>query len=176
MLNKVIKFLGRFGYYKLGLHMPVSYDRGGLLSQKFRAWCARQFLISVGSNVNIEHGAMITSLMSIGDNSGVGINAKIHGRVSIGKNVMMGPDCIIYTKNHAFSDTSVPMCEQGFQEEKPVNIGDDVWIGGRVIILPGVHIANGSIVGAGSVVTKDVPPYAIVGGNPARVLKYRKKI
>lgn len=174
MLKKIIRFIGRFTYYRLAIHLPVSYSRGGTFAQKIRAWCARQFLISVGSNVNIEHGAMITSLMSIGENSGVGINAKIHGRVSIGKNVMMGPDCIIYTKNHAFSDISKPMREQGFQDEKPVTIEDDVWIGGRVIILPGVHIANGSIIGAGSIVTKNVPPYAIVGGNPAKVLKYRK--
>lgn len=175
MLKKIIRFIGRFAYYKLAIHLPISYSSGGTFAQKIRAWCARQFLISVGSNVNIEHGAMITSLMSIGDNSGVGINAKIHGRVSIGKNVMMGPDCIIYTKNHAFENTSVPMCQQGFQEEKPVFIDDDVWIGGRVIILPGVHISSGAIVGAGAVVTRDIPPYAIAGGNPARVLKFRNK-
>lgn len=174
MITKITRFLARFGYYKIGIHLPISYGRFGIFSQKFRAFCAKRFLIHVGSNVNIEHGAMITSLMTIGDNSGVGINAKMHGRVTIGRNVMMGPDCIIYTKNHAFSDTSVPMCEQGFQEEKPVTIADDVWIGGRVIILPGVNIGEGAIVGAGAVVTKNVPPYAIVGGNPARVLKLRK--
>jgi maltose O-acetyltransferase len=66
------------------------------------------------------------------------------------------------------------MCEQGFYEEKPVVI-DDVWIGGHVIILPGVHIGKGAIVGAGAVVTKDVPEYAIVGGSPAKVIKYRKE-
>jgi maltose O-acetyltransferase len=66
------------------------------------------------------------------------------------------------------------MCKQGFEEAKPVYIGDDVWIGGRVTILPGVHIGNGSVVGTGAVVTKDVPDYAVVGGVPAKVLKYRK--
>ena len=54
-------------------------------------------------------------------------------------------------------------------------IGDDVWIGSRVIILPGVTIGKGAIVGAGVVVTKDVPEYAIVGGNPAKVIKFRRK-
>ena len=161
------------GYYWVGIHLPISYSRFGNIAKKFRAACAKNFLTHVGNNVNIEQGAMITSLMSIGDNSGVGINAKIHGRVTIGHNVMMGPDCIIYTRNHAFSDISIPMCKQGFQDEKPVTIGDDVWIGGRVIILPGIHISSGAIIGAGAVVTKDVPPYAIVGGNPARVLKFR---
>ena len=59
------------------------------------------------------------------------------------------------------------------QKIKPVIIGDDVWIGGRVIILPGVTIGNGAIVGAGAVVTRDVPEYAIVGGVPAKVIKMR---
>ena len=67
----------------------------------------------------------------------------------------------------------LPMCEQGYQDEKPIIIGDDVWIGGHVIVLPGVHVGNGAILAAGAVVTKDVPEYAIVGGNPARVIKYR---
>ncbi len=136
---------------------------------------ARKFLDFVGKDVNIEKGAQITSKMRIGDRSGVGINAKMHGTVIIGNDVMMGPDCIIYTRNHAFSDTSIPMRKQGFSEEKPVIIGNDVWIGGRVIILPGVHVGNGAIIGAGAVVTKNVPDYAIVGGNPAKIIKYRKE-
>ena len=65
------------------------------------------------------------------------------------------------------------MREQGFYPEEPVIIGDDVWIGGRVIILPGVTIGSHSIIAAGAVVTKDVPEWAIVGGTPAKVLKFR---
>ena len=77
MVNKIIRFFSRCGYYWIGIHLPVSYNRFGRIAQKFRAACARKFLIYVGNNANIEHGAMITSLMSIGDNSGVGIDAKI---------------------------------------------------------------------------------------------------
>ena len=161
-------------YFNYAINKPVSYDRGGERAKKLREKTARKFLAHVGKDVNIEKGAVITSTMEIGDRSGVGINAKIHGKVIIGNDVMMGPDCIIYTKNHAFSNTNIPMNKQGFSEEKPVFIGDDVWIGGRVIILPGVHVGNGAIIGAGAVVTKDVPEYAIVGGNPAKVIKYRK--
>lgn len=93
---------------------------------------------------------------------------------SIGDNVMMGPECMIFTRNHAFARVDIPMNQQGMKEFEPVSIGNDVWIGARVTILPGVHIADGCIIGAGAVVTKDIPEYAIVGGNPARVLKYRK--
>ena len=74
---------------------------------------------------------------------------------------------------HKFDDCSIVMRKQGFQETKPVFIGNDVWIGGRVTILPGVHIGNHSIIGAGSVVTKDVPDNVIVGGAPAKVIKLR---
>ena len=66
------------------------------------------------------------------------------------------------------------MIEQGFAEYKPVIISNDVWIGGRVIILPGISVGEGAIVAAGAVVTKDVPSYSIVAGNPAVIKKYRK--
>jgi maltose O-acetyltransferase len=128
---------------------------------------------SCGSNVNIEIGAEFDSNVTLGNNSGIGIRAIIGREVYIGDDVMMGPECIIYTANHRFDRIDIPMREQGFLDIKPVVIGNDVWIGGRVIILPGVRIGDGAIIGAGAVVSKDVPPYAIVGGVPAKVLKYR---
>ena len=60
-----------------------------------------------------------------------------------------------------------------YEEYKTINIGNDVWIGTRAIIMPGVKIGNGAVVGAGAIVTKDVPPYAVVGGVPAKIIKYR---
>ena len=86
---------------------------------------------------------------------------------------MMGSDCVIYSRNHAFDRTDIPMMQQGYQPEKPVVIGNDVWIGGHVILLPGVHIGDGAVIGAGAVVAKSIPPYAVAVGNPARVIKYR---
>ncbi len=80
---------------------------------------------------------------------------------------------MILSQNHRFDDLSVPMCQQGFQEDKPVSIDDDVWIGNRVIILPGVRVGGGSVIGAGAVVTKNVEPYTIIGGNPAKVIGRR---
>ncbi len=174
IFRKVERFLCRNFYFKIARFLPVSYTRGGKRAKKIRAFCASKFLKYVGKDVNIEKGAMITSTMEIGDHSGIGINAKIYGRVIIGNDVMMAPECIIYTRNHAFDRTDIPMNQQGSTEENPVVIGNDVWIGGRVTILPGVHIGNGAIIGAGSVVTKDVPDYAMVAGNPATVKKFRK--
>ncbi|MEE1104690.1 MAG: DapH/DapD/GlmU-related protein, partial [Ruminococcus sp.] len=74
-----------------------------------------------------------------------------------------------------FSRTDIPMMEQGKLEPKPVTIGDDCWIGRRVMILPGVHIAEGCVIGAGAVVTKNIPPYSVAAGVPARVIKSRKQ-
>lgn len=76
------------------------------------------------------------------------------------------------TQNHETADTSIPMRLQT-APKLPVTIGDDVWIGANVIILPGIQVGKGAILAAGAVVTKDVPDYTVVGGNPARVLKMR---
>lgn len=172
--NKIIRSLNTRMYYSISIHLPVSFSKFGKLAQSIRAYNASKFLKHVGKDVNIEKGAKITSSMEIGDRSGVGINAMIGGKVIIGNDVMMGPECIIYTSNHAFDNTDIPMIQQGHTKEEPVTIGDDVWIGGRVIILPGVHIGNGAIIGAGSVVTKNVPDFAIAAGNPAKIIRYRK--
>ena len=110
----------------------------------------------------------------LGNNSGLGSNAQIGKYTEIGDNVMMGPNVTIITRNHQFDDINIPMNQQGYYDYEPVIIEDDVWIGNNVIILPGVHIKKGSIIGAGAVVTKDVEPYTIVGGVPAKYIKSRK--
>ena len=130
-------------------------------------------LENCGKNVNIESGAAFSPKVTLGDYSGIGINAKIYGTCHIGRYVMMGTDVTIITRNHRFDRTDIPMMEQGFEEERPVYIGNDVWIGDRALILPGVHIGDGSIIAAGAVVTKDVSPYSIVAGVPARKIRDR---
>lgn len=92
----------------------------------------------------------------------------------IGKHVMMGPEVYIYTQNHDFSRMDIPMDQQGWSKERPVVIEDDVWIGSRVTILPGVVVGRGCVIGASAVVTKSCPPYSVVAGNPAKVVKLRK--
>ena len=160
-------------YYGIARKLPVSYSRFGRLSRKIRCKLVKNFIAFCGKEVNIEKGANFNLDLELGDYSGVGINADINGKVIIGKYVMMGPDVKIYSRNHAFTRTDIPMMKQGFQQFKTVVIDDDVWIGGGVIILPGVHVGTGAILGAGAVVTKDVPQYAVVGGNPAKILKMR---
>jgi maltose O-acetyltransferase len=88
---------------------------------------------------------------------------------------MMGEDVLFQGGGHMFVNPDIPMEQQGSLPDTPLEIMEDVWIGSRAIVLPGCkRIGAHSIIGAGAVVTKDVPDYAIVGGNPARILKMRK--
>lgn len=161
-------------YRGFAKHLPRSFSHIKLGQMQLRALCGKLMLEECGKKVNIERNAKFSIHTKLGNYSGIGINAKLIGRCTIGDYVMMGPNCTIYTQNHEFSDTEKPMKLQGRQKERPVTIGDDVWIGGNVTILPGVTIGSHSIIGACAVVTKDVPEYAIVAGNPAVVKKFRK--
>ena len=86
--------------------------------------------------------------------------------VKIGNNVMIGPNCGIYTAGHP---ENVEIRNYGLEYAKPITIGNNVWIGGNVVILPGVTISDNSIIGAGSIVTKDIPSNVIAVGNPCTV-------
>lgn len=161
-------------YHTIAKRLPHSYARlGGKIGTFFRRKCAKAMLASCGEKVNIEKGATFSTKSTIGNHSGIGFNAQL-GIVHIGDHVLMGRDCIAITRNHGFADKNTLIRKQGYTESEPIYIGNDVWIGHRVILLPGVHIGNGTVIGAGSVVTKDTPEYAVVAGNPARVIKYRE--
>jgi acetyltransferase-like isoleucine patch superfamily enzyme len=96
-----------------------------------------------------------------------------HGGLTIGDHVSIASHCTIIPANHRFEALDKPIGDQG-EDRQGIRIDSDVWIGSHATILDGVHIGEGAIVAAGAVVTKDVPDYAIVGGVPARILKYRK--
>lgn len=145
------------------------------LGNRIKNFFAKRFLKYVGKEVNWGKNVQVPYDLCIGDESGIGNNAKIDFKVTIGKFVMMGRNVTILTHNHNTTRVDIPMCKQGNTENTCLSIEDDVWIGDNVIITPGVaKIGTGSILAAGAVVTKDVPPYTIVGGNPARIIRERK--
>ena len=111
----------------------------------------------------------------VGDHSNIGPYCYIgcSGHISIGNNVMISPRVSIYAENHVFDQIDVTIKSQGVKKENVV-IEDDCWIASNSILLAGVTIGKGSIVAAGSVVTQDVPPYSVVAGVPARVIKNRR--
>lgn len=162
-------------YYYGARHLPVSNYPGGCLGQRLRGWCCRRLFRASGRDINVEHGAdfLYGSTITIGERSGIGVDSWIRADLTIGKNVMMGPRVIIYGRDHQMDRIDVPMMDQGMGEFIPIIIEDDVWIGSAAIILKGVRIGTGAIIGAGAVVTQSVPPYAIVGGNPARIIRFR---
>ncbi|MDD5476675.1 MAG: acyltransferase [Candidatus Omnitrophica bacterium] len=130
----------------------------------------------MGKKVYIMNSCMIGSPsgIEIGDHVCINHHTTISGigSLKIGSFVMIGPNCNILTANHGFSDLGKPMMFQDIAIGS-VEIGDDVWLGANVVILPNVKIGRGAIVGANAVVTEDVPAFAIVGGVPARLIKYR---
>lgn len=115
---------------------------------------------------NIEKGAYFGNGrgLSVGKDSGLGVNCQIQRPCSIGDYVLMGPDVVIFTMNHKAERVDIHIGAQGMTDRKKVTIGNDVWIGQRVIIMPGVTIGDGCIIAANAVVTKDCPPFSIVGG------------
>ncbi len=165
------------GIYKLVLvHLPAStFPFVGKFCKYMRYHCCKYIFKEIGENVNIEHGADFGSgfNLKIGDNSGIGIDCKVPGDINIGKNVMMGPNCFILNTNHRFDRVDIPMIQQGVTERSYCVIEDDVWIGRQVIFTPGRIVKKGSIIGAGTVLTKNFPEYSIVAGNPARLIKSR---
>ena len=113
-------------------------------------WCDYGYNIQVGENFYANHSLVILD----------------GAKVTFGDNVFIAPDCGFYTAGHP---TNIAARNQGLEYARPIRVGDNVWIGGGVRVLPGVTIGNNVIIGAGSVVTKDIPDGVIAFGNPCRV-------
>jgi galactoside O-acetyltransferase len=142
--------------------------------------------ITPGSNFKIDDGitfgkgVLITArsggFVSIGANTtfnqDVIVNADLGGRIEIGPNCLIGPRVIFRSANHMFNDRSSLIKNQGHKFDDIV-LEEDVWIGANVVILPGVRIGKGCVVGAGAVVTKNLPDFSICWGVPAKPHKFR---
>jgi maltose O-acetyltransferase len=161
-------------YYGFARHLP---SRGPIKepARWLRQELARRFLDECGEWVNIASDVHLSTgrNVRIGNRSGLGDGCRIYGALVMGEQVMVGPDVAFLSENHGYDDLERPIGEQTSTERDPPRIEDGAWIGLRATILPGRVIGRGSIVAACAVVTHDVPPYAIVGGNPARVIGTR---
>lgn len=134
--------------------------------------------VSILGNTIIECTGVIRDLgegLVIGNNVGIAQNCfiQVRGKVVIGNDVIFGPGVSIFSENHKFDDPDLPVAVQG-EIRKGVTIEDGVWVGARAIILDGVNVGKNSIIAAGSIVSKDVPPYVIVAGVPAKIIRNRK--
>lgn len=156
--------------------LQTLYNHAVFLTARLRARFWGQFMKDIGNNVFMMRGVLITSPcgVKIGDNTTimqyVGLSGE--GGLTIGNFVIIASHCRILTSNHGYEDFNTPMCQQKLITG-PVVIEDDVWLGSHVVVLPGVTIGRGAIVAANSLVTKDVKPFSVVCGVPARFAKFR---
>ncbi len=148
-------FAGRTELFESKKH-AISMRAGSRIGYGTRITAGFDGRMEIGKNVLIDNGAFITAQQHI----------------TIGDNTQLSAYSFITDFNHRIQDKDVAIRSQGYTR-KPVHIGSDVWIGAHAIILPGVTVGDGAVIGAGSVVTKDVPPYAVAVGNPAKVIKRR---
>lgn len=162
-----------YGMYLLFVSkLPDGFGAAGRFSIWLRWLVCRPLLREAEGQFTILRNAYFGngSRLIMKDHANLGRGACITGQgiVTIGRHVMMGHDCYLITSNHKY-------LREGYDGyvDKDVLIDDHAWLGHRVTLLPGVTVGKHAIVGAGSVVTKDVPDYAIVCGNPAKVIKYR---
>ena len=138
-----------------------------------RSAAVRRIAASCGTGLKVNHPCRFTRFCRFGNNCNFnGMTVRGGGEVTFGDNFHSGENCRIITQNHNFDHgTAIPYDRTKIR--KKIVICDNVWLGDSVIIVGNVTIGEGAIVGAGAVVTKDVPPCAIVGGNPARLIRYR---
>jgi acetyltransferase-like isoleucine patch superfamily enzyme len=139
--------------------------------------------VILGNNVTILRNTVIECTgniknmgvgLVIGDDVGIAQNCfiQVRGKVTIGSHVMFGPNVSIFSENHGFTNLETPMISQPTIRGEVI-IEDDVWLGTRSVILSGIRIGKGSIIAAGALVNRDVPPYSIVAGVPGKVIKSR---
>lgn len=167
------------GLFLVGKKVQISHGRHICCGRnvKFEDYCEIHGLCSeglfFGDHVTISRGVMIRPSGYYGGDLGKGLTMGSHssigpygyigcsGKIAIGNNVMFGPRCSLFAENHVFSDTGASIKSQGVKR-RGITVEDDCWIGSNVIILDGVTIGRGSVIGAGTLVAKDVPPGSVV--------------
>lgn len=175
-------FIGR--RCKISFRNKISLGKSVIIGDNVEINALSLLGVVIGNNVSILKNTIIECTgvlqnlgegLTIGNNVGIAQNCfiQVRGKVIIGNNVIFGPNVSIFSENHVFDNPDLPVSMQGVSR-KGVTIEDGVWLGTRVVILDGVTIGKNSIVAAGSIVTKNVPPYTIVGGVPAQLIKNRK--
>lgn len=163
-------------YYLFISKLP--HSRYLKLSNLLRVWYCSRFLkvMKFDKNSKLEYGVYLSDAkgIRIGKCCRINENVFIQGEVVMGDYVMIAPNVAIHSSTHIYKSIENPMVLNGLTENKCVFIGDDVWIGRNSVVLPGIKIGKGSIIGANSLVNKDVEEYSIYGGVPAKFIKKRK--
>jgi galactoside O-acetyltransferase len=154
--------LGDHASFGMGVHVVA--PRGIRIGRAFG--CGRHCVLSAGGEGRLEIGERVNL------NTAVHVNASVRGHVRLGDGVIIGPYAVLRASDHVTADPERPIRLQGHTSGTIV-VEDDVWIGAHVTVVGGVRIGRGAVVAAGAVVARDVEPYTIVGGVPARFIKKR---
>lgn len=159
-----------------GFLYRIIFNHSSYLSYAVRSAVVKRLVGDCDKSISVSQGVIIKEHKGLHIGKNVTINDRVFisakGNCIIKDNVLIGHDVSIITTNHNFNDSFLNIREQGISFGE-ITIEDDVWIGAKAIILSGVRLGKGSIIGAGSIVTKDVNEKAIVAGSPARIIKYR---
>ena len=170
-------------YKVIGCHLPASGTsvgpfRIGEIGRKFRAFCFCGWNNEqTEKDINIEKNVRLSEQVTLGKRSGIGEDSIISGKVTIGDNVMIGPNVTLATPMHPLlpEERNIRKREDGsfynLEYAKPITIKDNCWLASNVVVCGGVTIGEGCVIGAGSVVTRDIPPYSLAAGNPCRVIR-----
>lgn len=145
-----------FSDFFQGKYGAIMFEKHVEIKKHVRISAGFEGSIHIGKQTLIDQGSAIMSQY----------------KITIGDNCLIAPYSFIVDFNHSFAKSTIPINKQGY-EGKPITIGNDVWIGTHSVVLPGVTIGDGAVIGAGSIVTKNVAPYTIVAGNPAKLLGKR---
>jgi maltose O-acetyltransferase len=160
----------------IALIKSIIINMPGEFGVKLRRRVYSKRLKSCGKNLEIYENNNIKGFknISIGDDFFMNFGGTLDAQddLVIGNYVTCGYNVKLITVNHIFTRLDLQIQKQGV-EHKKISVGNDVWIGADAIVLPGVKIGDGCVIGAGSIVTKDVPDFAVAAGNPARVIKHR---
>ncbi len=133
------------------LRQIIGKIKNGFLIEPY-FWCDYGYNIEIGNNFYSNHNLVILDA----------------AKVKFGDNVFIAPNCGFYTAGHPLE---INERNKGLEYAKPITVGNNVWIGGNVVVLPGVTIGDNSTIGAGSIVVKDIPPNSVAVGNPCRVIR-----
>lgn len=151
--------------------------KGSIIRRRVRMDVFPYNEFALGKNSTIEDFSTVNNGVGhvhIGDRTRLGMSNVIIGPIKIGNDIMFAQNIVCSGLNHVYEDVNIPIADQPVSTSL-ITIEDEVWIGANAVITAGVTVGKHSVVAGGSVVTKDVPPYSIVGGNPAKLLKQYNK-
>ena len=155
--------------------MGIEAGRSVVLKEPGNVSVGTKLMVGDFSQI-LAQGPRGAATIVIGNNVGIGANVTLNadngGEIIVGNDVRIGPYTLLRASNHSFDDVTRLIVQQGHKSGS-ILIEDDVWVGGHVSIVPDVKIGRGSVIGAGSVVTTDIPEYSVAVGNPARVIGTR---